>query len=172
VQVPVIGIIKREVPGFEVYITPEFGDAQQVAAAGAQIIALDATDRPRPGEYGFPDLVWRIHEELGLPVMADISTLDEGVAAAGAGADLVATTLSGYTSDTSDRSDGPDIELVRRLSDTIETPVVCEGRIHSPKQAEAALEAGAYAVVVGTAITAPIWITEQYVKATHRPLRR
>ena len=165
VQLPIIGIIKREVPGYEVYITPEFSDSQEVAAAGAQIIALDATARPRPGAYGFPDLVWRIHEELGLPVMADISSFEEGIAAAEAGADLVATTMSGYTSYKSEKSTGPDIDLVRRLAESVHTPVVCEGRIHSPEQAKTAFEAGAFAVVVGTAITAPIWITEQFVEA-------
>ena len=165
-ELPIIGIKKRETPGFEVYITPEFGDAQEVADAGATIIALDATDRPRPGPHGFRDLVVRIHDELRLPVMADVSTFEEGVAAAESGAELVATTMSGYTDFTSGKlSLGPDLDLVRRLADSLSTPVICEGRIHTPDQARAALDAGAYAVVVGTAITAPMWITEQYLKA-------
>ena len=166
VKLPVIGILKREVPGYEVYITPEFADAQAVAAAGAHIIAIDATDRPRPGQDRFEDLVRRVHGELGLPVMADVSTFEEGLRAAESGTDLVATTMNGYTSATSDRlARGPDIDLVRRLASEISAPVICEGRIHSPMQAREALNAGAYAVVVGTAITAPTWITEQYVKA-------
>ena len=171
VALPIIGIIKREVPGYEVYITPEFQDAQAIAGAGAHIIAVDATDRPRPGLDDFPALVWRIHEELGLPVMADISTFEEGCAAAEAGADLVATTMSGYTTYTARTVDaGPDLELVRRLAGETKTPVICEGRVHSPELARAAIESGAYAVVVGTAITAPIWITGAYVKAiTPRP---
>ena len=169
VKIPIIGIKKREVQGFEVYITPEYIDAYEVATAGAHLIALDATNRPRPGEDSFRDLVGRIHDELELPVMADVSTYDEGVRAADAGADLIATTMSGYTSYTADKLPlGPDIELVRALADRMTIPVVCEGRIHTPEQAKAALDAGAHAVVVGTALTAPIWITEQYVKAMGR----
>jgi N-acylglucosamine-6-phosphate 2-epimerase len=166
VQLPVLGILKREVAGYEVYITPEFVDAEAVAVAGAHIIAIDATDRPRPGRDTFEDLVRRVHLELGLPVMADISTYEEGIQAAESGADLVATTMSGYTAGTAAKlPHGPDIDLVNRLAARISVPVVCEGRIHSPAQVREALEAGAYAVVVGTAITAPVWITEQYIKA-------
>jgi len=165
-SLPIIGIIKRETPGFEVYITPEFSDAVEVAEAGASIIALDATDRPRPGPLGFREVVSRIHEELRLPVMADVSTFEEGVSAAESDADVIATTMSGYTSYTANKlAKGPDIDLVRRLAAALSKPIICEGRIHTPDEAHEALDAGAYAVVVGTAITAPTWITEQYVKA-------
>ena len=166
VKLPIIGILKREVPGFEVYITPEYKDAEEIAAAGAHIIALDATDRPRPGAHRFSELVKRIHDELGLAVMADISSFEEGIQAAESGADLVATTMSGYTAYTVEKlAQGPDIDLVRRLASESSAPIICEGRIHNPAQAREALGAGAHAVVVGTAITAPIWITQQYTKA-------
>lgn len=166
VNLPIIGIKKREVRGFEVYITPEWEDVLEVHRAGARTIALDATNRPRPGPQDFAALTRRIHDELGALVMADVSTFDEGVAAAESGADIVATTMSGYTPYTEDKkAGGPDLVLVSQLSAALTTPIICEGRIHTPDQARAALEAGAYAVVVGTAITAPTWIAEQYVKA-------
>jgi N-acylglucosamine-6-phosphate 2-epimerase len=166
VRLPILGIKKRDTPGCEVYITPEFRDAQEVVQAGARIVALDATARLRPGPDDFAALTRRIHEELGASVMADCATFEEGVAAEEAGADMVATTLSGYTSYTAaKRAQGPDLEMVERLARMIHVPVVCEGRIHTPEQARMALEAGAYAVVVGTAITAPAWIAEQFVAA-------
>lgn len=169
VRLPIIGIRKRETPGYAVYITPEWSDAREVYEAGAQIIALDATARPRPGPEDFAALTQRIHAELGAAVMADVSTLEEGIAAVQAGADLVATTLSGYTGETQHRkSTGPDLELVRQLARAVHVPVICEGRVQTPEQARAALDAGAWAVVVGTAITRPDWITAQYVAAMRR----
>ncbi len=179
VNLPVIGIKKRDVTGYDVYITPELVDVEEARNAGARIIALDATARPRPGPHNFGDLVKHIHERAGLLVMADVSTFDEGVTAARAGADLIATTMSGHTPYTADRrTRGPDYELVTALSDALNppaarmrgtgVPVICEGRIHTPHEAMLALEAGAYAVVVGTAITAPGWIAEQFAAALHR----
>lgn len=167
VTVPIIGIYKLDVPGYEVYITPTFKQAAEIAAAGASIIALDATNRPRPGPDDTRRLIARIHDELDVRVMADISTLAEGVAAAEAGADIVASTMSGYTPYTTDRRNvaGPDLELIRELVNRVEGPVICEGRVHRPEECRAALEAGAYAVVIGTAITATGWIAEQYIKA-------
>ncbi len=166
VSLPVIGLKKREVAGYEVYITPEWQDVLEIHAAGAQIIALDATDRPRPGSEDFAALTRRIHDELGRLVMADVATFVEGVAAAEAGADIVGTTLSGYTAETASLlNKGPDLTLVQRLSKTLPCPVFCEGRLHTPVQARAAQEAGAFAVVVGTAITAPGWITAQFAAA-------
>jgi N-acylglucosamine-6-phosphate 2-epimerase len=100
--------------------------------------------------------------------MADVSTLAEGVAAAGAGADLIATTLSGYTPDSA-AADGPDLALVRDLAAGLPgVPVVAEGRYHRPDQVRAALDAGATAVVVGTAITDPVWITRSFARGTRR----
>src|SRR5438105_2218143 len=97
VSLPIIGIKKREVPGFEVYITPEWEDVMEVHRAGARIVALDATNRPRPGPHDFAALTRRVHDELGALVMADVSTFEEGAAAAEAGAGMVATTMSGCT---------------------------------------------------------------------------
>ncbi|MFD4256791.1 N-acetylmannosamine-6-phosphate 2-epimerase [Streptomyces sp. NPDC058534] len=148
---PVIGLWKDGDTG--VHITPTAGHAVAIADAGARIVAVDATLRPRPDGASFADTVTAVHA-AGALVMADVATLDEGRAAQAAGADYVSTTLSGYTPD-SPHQDGPDLELVAALARALDVPVVAEGRIGSPEEAAAALTAGAHAVVVGTAITAP-----------------
>ena len=160
VDVPVIGLWKQGAEG--VYITPTLDHARAVAEAGAQIVALDATGRPRPDGSTVPEVVQGLRQAHPCLVMADVSTLAEGVAAAAAGADLVATTLSGYTP-YSRQQPGPDLELVAALAARVDVPVVAEGRIATPREARAALEAGAWAVVVGGAITRPELITARFV---------
>jgi N-acylglucosamine-6-phosphate 2-epimerase len=152
------------VEGYEVYITPRFEDAQRIAEAGASIVALDCTPRPRPGGETVERLIQRIASELRLPVMADISTLAEAIAAEGAGADIVATTLSGYTA-YSRRGDGPDWGLLESIARAVKVPVIAEGGIWSPAEARCALDLGAWAVVVGTAITRPVDMTRRFVRA-------
>jgi len=163
VGVPIIGIKKVDIPGYEVRITPTLEAAREVVESGADIVALDVTKRPHPKGLSGIELMRRVKKELGVPVMADISVLEEGIAAAKAGADIVGTTLSGYTS-YSRAAEGPDLELVARLSEKIEVPVIAEGRISSPEQARRALEAGAYAVCVGAMIINPKRIVEAYVR--------
>jgi N-acylglucosamine-6-phosphate 2-epimerase len=164
-NLPLIGLFKVVVPGFEdVYITPRLEDAVAVAEAGADIIALDATLRPHP-EGSAAELIQAVKRETGKLVMADIATEADARAAVDAGADVLSTTLSGYTPD-SPQLEGPDLELVRRLiSLRFPIPVVAEGRIHSPEQARAALDAGAFAVVVGGAITRPQQIARRFAQA-------
>lgn len=167
VQVPIIGIYKHTLPDYPVYITPTFEHARAVVEAGADIVAVDATARERPEPL--PELIRRIHEQLGVPVMADISTLEEGITAAEMGADLVATTMSGYTPGTQHRRAlGADIALVAQLVQRVSVPVICEGRISSPEDARLALEAGAWAVVVGTAITAIDQVTARFVQRMYQ----
>ncbi|MFW6695793.1 N-acetylmannosamine-6-phosphate 2-epimerase [Streptomyces sp. MAR4 CNX-425] len=161
VDVPVIGLWKDGDTG--VYITPTLAHALELAAAGADIVALDATARPRPDGLDLTATVAGLHA-AGAVVMADVSTPEEGRAAAGAGADLVATTLSGYTPASPPR-EGPDLELVARLSRTQPVPVVAEGRYTTPAQAADALRAGAHSVVVGGAITRPADITARFAGA-------
>lgn len=163
VGLPVIGIYKIICPDSEAYITPTFEAAKQVADAGADIIAFDATLRPHARGLSAHDLIAQI-KELGLPVMADVSTCEEGVAAAEAGADIVATTMSGYTP-YSRQVEGPDFELISELVQAVHVPVIAEGRIWTPDQAKKAIDLGAHAVVVGTAITRPEIITERFVEA-------
>jgi N-acylglucosamine-6-phosphate 2-epimerase len=162
VDLPLIGLYKDGREG--VFITPTFEHARAVADAGADVIALDGTDRPRPDGVSLPELVGRIHRELKRPVMADVSTFEEGKAAARSGADLVGTTLSGYTP-YSLQQDEPDLDLVRELAHHLPTPAIAEGRIHTPDQARKAIAAGAHTVVVGGAITRPQQITRSFVNA-------
>jgi N-acylglucosamine-6-phosphate 2-epimerase len=163
VDLPIIGIEKAALSGWDVYITPTLEHAQSVARAGANIVALDATHRPHPDGLDLAERIQRIHRETGRPVIADIATLDEGLAAEAAGADLVATTLSGYTTDRPTQS-GPDFDLISQLAARLGVPLIAEGRIATPQQAAQALELGAFAVVVGSAITRPQWITQQFVR--------
>ncbi|MGI5200706.1 putative N-acetylmannosamine-6-phosphate 2-epimerase [Spirillospora sp. CA-108201] len=160
VDVPVIGLTKDGASG--VFITPTVEAARAVAAAGAHVVAADAAFRPRPDGRALSASVEAVHE-AGALFMADVSTLDEGVAAAGA--DAVATTLSGYTRP-GPPPDGPDLALVRALREALpDALIVAEGRYHVPEPAAAALGAGASCVVVGTAISDPQWITSRFAAA-------
>jgi N-acylglucosamine-6-phosphate 2-epimerase len=149
---PIIGLWKQQLPGSEVYITPNFHHATFVASAGADIIAVDATLRERPEGETVDTLIARIHDELGKLVMADVDTLESAIAAQKAGADIVGTTLYGYTTQTKHLSP-PGCDLLTQLVEQLDVPVICEGGIASPQMAQEALKLGAYAVVVGTAIT-------------------
>jgi N-acylglucosamine-6-phosphate 2-epimerase len=164
VAVPVIGLRKREVAGSEVYITPELADAHEVAAAGADILAIDATLRPRPGGVTSGEFLETLRRELRQPVLADVDSLEAGIAAHDAGAAAVATTLAGYTGGASPPEE-PDLELVGRLAAELECPVLAEGRYGSPAAVRDALDAGAFAVVVGTAITDPLALTRRFAAA-------
>ena len=162
-MLPLIGLSKVDVAGYDVYITPTLADALAVSEAGADVIALDATNRPHP-EGTTAAFLQRVKAATQKPVLADISTYDEALAAQDAGADFVSTTLSGYTS-YSPQSDDPDLDLVRRLGSVLTIPLIAEGRIATPEQARAALDAGAWAVVVGGAITRPQQVTQRFFKA-------
>lgn len=167
VDLPIIGLFKVDLPGYEIRITPTIEYAQQIADAGADIIALDGTARPHPGGFTAAELIAQVQKAIRRPVLADVSTLDEGLAAANAGADMVATTLSGYTSYSPVQVE-PDFELIEGLVRKLQPrgiPVIAEGRISTPSQAAQALAIGAHAVVVGSAITRPQWITAQFVEA-------
>lgn len=166
VSLPLIGLWKDG--DEDVFITPTLEHALAVAEAGADVVALDGTDRPRPDGLTLAETIAAVHERTDALVMADCSTFGEGVAAAAAGADLVGTTLAGYTAYTT-KSDGPDLALVGDLVAALEVPVIAEGRIHTPEQAAAAARAGAHAVVVGTAITHPTTITSWFAAAVAAP---
>lgn len=163
VSVPLIGLWKDGATG--VYITPTAQHAVAVADAGADIVALDATDRVRPDGRPVAESIEAVHR-TGRLVMADVSTVEEGRRAADLGADIVGTTLAGYTEHTT-KTEGPDLDLVERLAQCLQIPLVAEGRIHNPTQAAAALERGAHAAVVGTAITHPTTITRWFAEAVN-----
>lgn len=163
-SLPIIGLRKIYSDTSDVYITPTFDDARIVVEAGASIVALDGTDRPRPDGVSRDDLIRRIRDELGVAVMADVNSVRSGVGAAAAGAELVATTLSGYTGDVV--PDEPDLSLVSDLAKALDVPVIAEGRLWTVEDVRAAFAAGAYAVVVGTAVTNPMAITARLRRGT------
>ncbi|OBZ16472.1 MULTISPECIES: N-acetylmannosamine-6-phosphate 2-epimerase [Bacillales] len=162
VHVPVIGLIKRDIPGSDIFITPTLEEVKAIISAGADIVALDVTDREGRLEAVKP-LIDYAHQN-GAAVMADISTFEEGLAAARLGVDFIGTTLSGYTP-YSPQQEKPDFELIERLSEAVQVPVIAEGRIWTPEEAVRAMNAGAAHVVVGSAITRPQLITARYIQA-------
>lgn len=169
-DIPIIGITKPEIMPHNwqevVYITPTFKDAQEISGAGADIIAIDATSRPRPAE-NLEELISKIKKKLNKPVMADISTPEEGLNASKLGADIISTTLSGYTKETLNKNNGePDFELLESLVNYAEKPVITEGRIWTPEQVRHAFKLGAFAVVIGSAVTRPQLITKRFVDST------
>jgi N-acylglucosamine-6-phosphate 2-epimerase len=167
-DVPVIGITKPDVLPFNwkevVYITPSIADVDNLAEAGADIIAFDATSREREHET-LEEIILRVKRN-GCLAMADIATFEEGVLARKKGADIISTTLSGYTSYTDSKTtDKPDFELLERLVNELDCPVVLEGRVWEPSEVRTAFELGAYSVVIGSAITRPQLITKRFIEA-------
>lgn len=161
--VPIVGLVKHG--DSDVFITPTLEHARAVADAGASIVAIDGTRRPRPDGLTLAETVAGLRStHPDVIVMADCGSLDDAIAAADAGADILGTTLSGYTGERI-KTPGPDIDLIRSIATHCAQPIVAEGRIHSPADAESARRAGAHAVCVGTAITHPSTITSWFVAA-------
>lgn len=164
VQLPIIGIYKQWYDGFEVYITPTFASAEAIIQAGAQIVALDGTNRQRPNDENLAEIIQQIHNQYPeIMVMADCDNLDSAKFAVECGADIVSSTLAGYTETTkSEFRFNP--TLISELA-TLDVPVIAEGHIHTQAELRAAYNAGATSVVIGTAITRPEIITEGFVKS-------
>lgn len=164
VDVPVIGIWKDGAEG--VFITPTLEHCRAVVEAGADILALDGTQRPRPDGRTLAETVAGVREVFDGPLMADCDSVDSALAAAELGIEIVGTTLAGYTG-ARERTQGPDLALLAELAEALPSTsvLVAEGRVHSPAQAAAARAAGAFAVVVGTAITHPTTITTWFREA-------
>jgi N-acylglucosamine-6-phosphate 2-epimerase len=165
VQIPIIGIIKRKYEGFEPYITTTTREVEQIVEAGADIAAFDATHRERIGGDSVATLVGAIHAR-GRVAMADCATAEDGRRACVAGANMLATTLAGYTSETLGRR-LPAIDLVAELA-TMHPFAICEGGISDPGELRAALDAGARAVVVGTAVTNVDALVRRFAAASDR----
>jgi glucokinase-like ROK family protein len=161
-DIPIIGIKKKYVNG-HLRITSDFESAAELAAAGANIIALDCTHRAWSFGDPWQQIVERIHRELGLLIMADIATLDEALAAAAAGVDMIGMTLNGYTEETKDNR-GFSWPLLAELVQRTGRPIIAEGHISTPLEAKRAIESGAWSVVVGSAITRPGTITARFVQ--------
>ncbi len=165
VKIPVLGIYKIVFPESEVYITPTFHHAREIAEAGADVIALDATLRVRPNGEKLESIVEKIREHLNKCVMADVATFDEALhAAEQIGVDVISTTLSGYTAETKHLKE-PDFQLLEKLSKRLRIPVICEGRLRSADDVKRAFECGAFAAVVGNAITGVDGLVQQFVAA-------
>jgi len=160
VDVPIIGIRKSIASDGRVLITPSFESARELVEAGADMIALDYTSRGQT--YGALDRLRRIKDELGVPVLADIATVEEARAAEEAGADLVLSTMRGYTEETS-HFKSFDPGFIAELSAAVSVPVIAEGRIWTVDEAREAMSAGAFAVSIGSAITRPHEITRRFV---------
>ena len=162
---PVIGLVKVQYEGYEAYITPTMKEVDELVEAGSDVVALDCTMRRRGDGRSINEFLAQIREKYpDIILMADISTYEEGMNAWKCGVDILGTTMSGYTS-YSPILDGPDYELMRRLSQDADIPVIGEGRIHEPAQAVEALRTGVWAIVVGGAITRPLEIARRFMNA-------
>lgn len=167
---PVIGLVKVQYEGYESYITPTMKEVDDLVEAGSDVVALDCTMRKRGDGRSINEFLAEIREKYpDIILMADISTYEEGINAWKCGVDILGTTMSGYTPG-SPKLDGPDYELMRRLSQDADIrkagiPVIGEGRIHDPVQAVEALRTGVWAIVVGGAITRPLEIARRFMDA-------
>lgn len=162
-NLPVIGIIKKSYPGYATYITATMDEVDKLVEVGSDIIALDCTNRERGDGKTPSEFVKEIKEKYpNIVLMADISNLDEAIEAEKAGVDYVGTTMNGYTPYTT-VSKKFDPSLVKKIVKNVKIPVIAEGKIHEPKEAKAALEAGAHCMVVGGAITRPQEITSRFL---------
>lgn len=165
VNLPIIGIIKQIYKGSDVFITPTMKEIDSLVNEGVDMIALDATNRMRPDrqtiDYVFPEIKARYPEQL---FMADCSTYEEAILAVDLGFDCVSTTLNGYTEDTQG-SKLPDLELIKKIVENSDVPVIAEGGISTPGELQTVFEQGVHAAVVGTAITRPMEITKRFINA-------
>lgn len=165
--IPVIGLTKpdglpenwKEI----VYITPTLKEVNELIDAGADVVAFDGTRRPRPNNCTLQEIVSRI-KSANRYAMADIATYDEAMYCAELGVDIISTTLSGYTQESLSDSDTPDFELLQKIVEKTDVPVILEGRIWEPSQVDKAFELGAHCVVIGSAITRPQLITKRFIE--------
>jgi len=161
---PVIGLIKREYPGYSGRITMTMREVDECMEALADIVSIDCTDTVRGDGLTAPEFLRRVREKYpNIIIMADCATLEEAEAAFRGGADLVGSTMNGYTAATADCKGDPNYELVRQMVAALPCPVIAEGRIHTPEQARKMLDLGAWAVVVGGAITRPLEIANRFM---------
>ncbi|HJC82671.1 MAG TPA: N-acetylmannosamine-6-phosphate 2-epimerase [Candidatus Anaerostipes avicola] len=167
VDLPVIGIVKQNYEGCDVYITPTMKEVDQLMEVKPEIIALDATEAERPGGLPLDEFLHQIKEKYPEQLwMADCSTVEEALHADELGFDFIGTTLVGYTKQSRDlKIEANDFEVLRTILDQVKHPVIAEGNVNTPEKARRVLELGAYSVVVGSAITRPQLITKSFTEA-------
>ena len=170
VDLPVVGIVKRNYPTSEVFITATKQEVDELIETGCEMIAIDATLRERPNGEKLADLVSYVKEYYPqVQLMADISSLEDALEAVRLGFDCVSTTLYGYTNETKGRKlYENDFEFVKTILKNVSIPVIAEGNIITPEMAGMVLGMGAYSVVVGGAITRPQQITSRFVDEIKR----
>ena len=166
VGVPVIGLVKRYLADTPIYITPDIEDVTQLEKVGADIVAIDATMRMRSSGKTLAKFISELRTNTSVPLLADVDTLEAGIIAESLGCEAVATTLSGYTENPSPPL--PNLRLVEELANRLKIPVIAEGGFNRPEQVKEALNAGAWAVCVGTAITNPFLLAQSFVAATNQ----
>lgn len=168
VDLPVIGIIKKDYEGTPMYITVTMKEVDELVACGVDILAVQGTSALRPDGSTAAQFIEQIKAKYPKQlVMADCATVEEGIACANAGADFIGTTMRGYTPETKG-CDDIDYDFIHELVEKCPAKVIAEGHIHYPEQAKKALEAGAFALVVGGAITRPAEITARFVAAIEK----
>lgn len=170
VSLPMIGIIKREYSGSPVYITPTSLEIDQLASCGVEIIAMDATNHSRP-EMPLAELIAYARAKYPqILLMADTATVTEALQAQQLGFDIIGTTMHGYTAETQGQNIADnDFAYLKQLIPAVTKPAITEGKIDTPEKARRALDLGAFAVVVGGAITRPQQITKRFVAAIDQP---
>ena len=161
-RVPIIGLVKRYIDTTPIYISPTVQDVLELEQAGATIIAVDATERLRPGAVSFAEFVRQVRLDTDIPILADVDTVEAALIAESLGCEAVATTLSGYTEKPA--PDLPNIDLVREISKRVSIPVIAEGGFSRPEHVTQAFESGAWAVCIGTAITNPYLLTKGFLE--------
>jgi len=161
-HVPIIGLVKRYLDTTPIYITPTVLDVLELEQAGASIVAVDATERLRPDRLDFTTFFKHLRLETDIPLLADVDTVEAAIIAEAVGCEAIATTLSGYTDKPAPPL--PNIRLVEAIAKKVNIPVIAEGGFNQPNQVSQALDAGAWAVCIGTAITNPFLLTKSFLE--------
>lgn len=168
VDLPVIGIVKRDYPDCPVFITPTIKEVDELVAVGCEIIAIDATNRPRPNGLTLDTLYHEIRQKYpNQLLMADCATIEEAYHADKLGFEFIGTTMIGYTADSPMPTADEHLAMIQTIIDNVNGKVIAEGNINTPEMARRVLDMGSFAVVVGSAITRPQLITKKFADAIH-----
>lgn len=167
VKLPIIGIVKRDYEGCEIYITPTMKEIDELMEVRPEIIAVDATARKRPGGVSLDDFFHQVKARYpDQLLMADCATVEEALHADELGFDFIGTTMVGYTEQSRGlKIEENDFEILRKIVAGVSHPVIAEGNINTPEKAKRVIELGAYCVVVGSIITRPQVITKKFAAA-------